>query len=79
MWTQNNTNEEALNLPLGNYAANFGFYVQQTVRAKQTIEAANFLKENNIECKVHSQAEIIVLAAKKGCFSHWATNDLILC
>lgn len=74
IWTTTkNTVEEALSLPEGKIAANFGFWVQQSVSPDSVLEAATILKEKEIEVTVASQAALIVKAQKEGiAFEDWA-------
>ena len=75
IWTQNNTIEEALSLPEGSYAADFGFLVQQSVNPDHVLIAAQAIKENNIECTVASQAGLLVKAQEsKVAFTDWAAT-----
>lgn len=78
IWTQNNTIEEALSLPEGSYAADFGFLVQQSVSPDSTLTAAQTIIDNQIQCTVASQAAIIVKAKESGvAFQNWADIKLM--
>jgi hypothetical protein len=73
VWTQDNTVQEALQLPVGSYAADFGFLVQQSVNPKHVLEAAQAFKESNTEVMVASQAGLLVKAQEAGlAFETWA-------
>jgi hypothetical protein len=66
IWTENNTVEEALNLSKGRYAANYGFFVEQSVSPALVLLAAQAIVDNKISCTIASQAGIIVKAQEAG-------------
>jgi hypothetical protein len=71
--SQTNTIEEALDLPKGSYAANFGFLVEQSVNPEHVLEAAEAIKNHEINAIVASQAGLICKAQELGvAFQDWA-------
>jgi hypothetical protein len=73
IWTQNDSVEKALELPKGRYAANFGFWVEQSVNPEYVLIASQSIVDNKIQCTVASQAGLIVKAQQAGvAFSDWA-------
>lgn len=76
IWTQNNSVEDALNLPEGSYAVNLGFWIQQSVEPRHTAEAAKAIlkvcQENGETYEGYTQSELIVDAQNRGiAFSDW--------
>ena len=73
VWTQDNTVQEALQLPVGSYAADFGFLVQQSVNPEHVLEAAQAFKTSGNDIVVASQAGLMVKAQETGiAFQSWA-------
>lgn len=71
--TTENSVEDALNLPEGSFAADFGFWVEQSVSPDRVLEAATAFKEQEVEVTVASQAALIVKAQEKDiAFTDWA-------
>ena len=56
IWTQDSTIAQALGLPEGRYAANFGFLVQQSVSPEHTMLAAQAIKQSGQSVMVVTQA-----------------------
>ena len=71
-----NTANEALNLPKGSFAADFGFLVEQSVSPGMVIEAVTELREKQIDITVASQSGILVKAKEEGLLEDWA--ELVL-
>ncbi len=71
--SQVNTIEQALDLPKGSYAADFGFLVQQSVDPNHVLEAAQAVKDSGEPITVATQAKLMVVAQEKGlAFTTWA-------
>lgn len=68
----NNTIEEALTLPEGNIAANFGFLVQQSVNQEDLLDVVAELKHKKIDVSAATQSGIMVKAQKAGLLQDWA-------
>ena len=73
-----NSPEQALDLPKGSFAADFGFLVQQSVEPDHVLEAALALVETGKSVVAASQAKIIVAAQENGvAFTDWAPLKMI--
>ena len=72
-----NTAEEALALPEGDFAANFGFLVQQSVNQDDLIDLVEELKAKKIDITSATQGGIMVKAQKAGLLQNWA--ELVSC
>lgn len=67
--------EQALELPTGRLAANFGFLIEQTVEPKNVFDAATALKEAGVNKKLFTQADVMVEAQKQGVWgTDWAAE-----
>lgn len=70
VWTHEMLALEALELPEGRLAADFGVLVQVSVTPKDTVEAAraivSFCQDTGAAFEAFSQAEVIVDAQKTG-------------
>lgn len=72
-----NTAEDALSLPEGSFAADFGFLVEQSVNPETILTTVTELKEKQIEIIAASQSGILVKAQENGLLSNWAR--LVIC
>jgi hypothetical protein len=72
-----NTVDEALSLPEGGFAADFGFLVEQSVSPDMVLEVVTELKEKQIDVTVASQSGILVKAKEKGLLENWAALVLL--
>ena len=68
-----NKSIDALELPTGRYAANFGFLCEQSVSPDQTLTAAEAIIESGNEVVAVSQAGLICKAQElEVAFTDWA-------
>ena len=73
MFTQNSSIESVNQLPVGRYAADFGFLVEQSVNPENVLIAAQALLNSKQEFVVASQAGLLVKAQQMGlAFEDWA-------
>ena len=64
--------EDALDLPKGSYAANVGFWVQQSVTPEYTLRAAQAIIDGGFDVNCASQAGLYVKAQELGVnFQNW--------
>lgn len=67
-----NTVDDALNLPKGRFAADFGFHVEQSVNLEDLLSVVSELKEKQINITTATQSGILVKAQEQGLLSDWA-------
>jgi hypothetical protein len=72
-----NTVDEALRLPEGSFAADFGFLVEQSVSPDTVLEVVTELQEKQIDITVASQSGILVKAKEKGLLESWTRLVLL--
>jgi hypothetical protein len=73
-----NSVEDALELPKGSYAANVGFWVQQSVTPEYTLRAARAVIDGGFDVKCASQAGLYVKAQELGAdFTTWGELRLM--
>lgn len=78
IWTQENTVAEALELPLGCYAADLGFLCQQSVSPDDVLTAAQAFKDSETPVTVASQSALLVKAQEQGlALTDWAKLVLV--
>ncbi len=66
-----NTVDEALALPKGRFAADFGFWVEQSVSPDKVLDVVTELQEKQISITAVSQAGILVKAQENGLLGEW--------
>lgn len=78
--SKTNSVNEALKLPKGSYAGDFGgMYIEQSVSPHHVVEAAYKLKEVNKEYNAVSQAQVMYLAQKDGlAFTDWVADIVLI-
>jgi hypothetical protein len=73
------SSEQALELPQGSYAADFGFLVEQSVNPDHVLEAAQAIKNAECDVKAATQAKVMFLAQDKGlAFTDWASRIVLI-
>lgn len=79
-WTQDDSLEDALQLPKGRWAGSvYGLPVEQSVEPRYVDEAVKAIKDKGIQLEAFTQAEIIVKAENlKIAFQGWVGTDFRL-
>jgi hypothetical protein len=78
VWTQDMPVDAALSLPEGRFAADFGFFVQQSVNPDHVLMAAQAIKDSKQIVVTASQAGVLVKDSELGLMpDSWAPLKLI--